>query len=204
MRAKPSEMHICAKKSSGFTLVELVIGIVVFSIAMTMIVAVIMPQAKRGIDPLWQARAITLAESLLNEVNAKAFDENSITLNGRQACNVTGNSCTESANLGSDGSEERSNFDDIDDFNGLSFSAAQISNSTNNTFSSTTDELFSGFEATIEVFYDANFDGINDDDLNNDGSLDSGMLVADQKLIKIVVFTPDGEAIPFAAYRTNF
>jgi len=51
---------------------------------------------------------------------------------------------------------------------------------------------------------DDNSDGINDDDLDQDGNLDSGVLVGNRKLIKVSVFTPDGAELPFASYRSNF
>lgn len=175
------------RNNAGFTLVELVLGIVVFSVAMVMILSVVMPQAKRGIDPIWQVRSITLAQSLLNEITSKAFDENSITASGRQACSP----CSSLAQLGSDG-EVRSNFDDIDDFTNLNLEGVEIADSSYNAYSSTTGDLFLGFQASIEVFYDANFDGIADTNIGN------------QKLIKIIVTTPDGEPIPFSTYRTNF
>lgn len=198
----PSVM-LRAHAQKGFTLIELVIGIVVFSVAMVMIVSVIMPQAKRGVDPIWQVRAVTLAQSLFNEVTSKAFDENVLTASGRQACNDTVD-CSNSSALGPDGSEVRANFDDIDDFNGLVLQGVDISNSTQQAFSSTTSDLFLGFQANIQVFYDDNYDGINDDDIDGDGLLDTGTLTGNQKIILINVITPDGESIQFSTYRNNF
>jgi len=189
-------------RSGGFTLVELIIGIVLFSVAMVTIVSVIIPQSKKGIDPLWQVRAVSLSQSLLSEMSAKAFDEKSLTSFGRQPCNYR-SACTLSGSMGPETGETRNNFDDIDDYHGLVLSGAQISNASNRALSSQTSDLFLGFEARISVFYDNNADGINDDDTNSDGALDSGTLSANQKLISIVVVTPGGEEIPFAAYRKN-
>lgn len=186
--------------ANGFTLIELVIGIVVFSVAMVMIVSVVMPQAKKGIDPIWQVRAITLAQSVLNEVSAKAFDELTITSAGREPCNP----CSTSSNIGADGAEIRNNYDDIDDYHGLILNGVEISDSIGQSFSNTTSDLFLGFSTTIKVFYDDNFDGINDDDTNSDGVLDTGTLVGSQKRIEVIVYTPAGEAIPFSTYRSNF
>lgn len=187
-------------KLKGFTLIELVIGIVVFSVAMVMFVSVIMPQTKKGIDPIWQVRAVTLAQSLFNEISSKAFDENTITANGYEPCDP----CSESSSLGQDGSENRDNYDDIDDYDGLILSGVDISNSIGQNFSNSTTDLFLGFTASVSVFYDDNYDGINDDDTNSDDVLDTGTLVGSQKRLEIIVFTPDGEAIPFSTYRNNF
>lgn len=180
--------------NQGFTLVELVIGIVLFSVAMVTIVSVIMPQAKRGIDPLWQVRGVSLAQSLLTEISSKAFDEASITSSGIKACNHDV-SCTESSELGPDPDETRDNFDDIDDYDELELViGAQIVNTSGATIDSDMADLFKGFEARISVFYDDNSDGIADG---------SGTFVGNQKLISIIVITPGGEEIPFAAYRKN-
>lgn len=189
-----------AKPQSGFTLIELIVGIVVFSVALVMLTSVIMPQTRKGIDPIWQVRALTLGQSLLNEISSKAFDENSITNNGRQACTA----CSNSNSLGADAGETRANFDDIDDYNGLILSGVDISNTTQATLSADTANLFLGFEAQIRVFYDANYDGVNDDDTDQDDTLDTGTLTANQKLLEVTIITPDGERIPFSTYRNNF
>jgi MSHA pilin protein MshD len=188
--------------SKGFTLIELVIGIVLFSIAMVTIVSVIMPQTKQAIDPLWQVRALTLGQSLLSEISSKAFDENSTITSGRQACNFT-SSCTLSGNLGADTGESRNNFDDIDDYDGLNLTGLEISNASESSLSADVSDLFLGFQAQISVVYDDNTDGINDDDLDNDSNLDTGTVAGNKKLITVIVITPGGEEIPFSSYRTN-
>lgn len=190
------------RNNGGFTLVELIIGIVIFSVAMVTIISVIMPQTKQGIDPLWQVRAVTLGQSLLAEISSKAFDERSITNSGRQACNNVV-SCSTSINLGRESDESRVNFDDIDDYNNLTLVGLEISNASETSLSANVSDLFLGFEAQISVFYDDNVDGINDDDLNGDGNLDTGTLIGNQKLITVIVITPGGEEIPFATYRKN-
>lgn len=191
------------QSQSGFTLIELIVGIVVFSVALVMLVSVIMPQTRKGIDPIWQVRAVTLGQSLLNEVSSKAFDENSITNRGRQACNA-GTACSDSSSLGPDLGESRNNFDDIDDFHGLVVNGSEIANASQTTLSAATATLFQGFQAQIVVFYDANYDGINDDDIDQDDSVDTGTLVGNQKRIEVTVITPEGERIVFSTYRNNF
>jgi MSHA pilin protein MshD len=185
--------------SKGFTLIELVIGIVLFSVAMVTIVSVVMPQVKKGIDPLWQVRAVSLAQSMLTEISSKAYDEASITASGRAPCDP----CTNSGDLGPESGESRNNFDDIDDYNGLNLSGVDISNASASALTSDVGDLFLGFEARIRVFYDQNSDGINDDDLDLDGNLDTGTVSGDQKLISVIVITPGGEEIPFASFRKN-
>lgn len=198
----PVNIKSRAQHALGFTLVELVIGIMLFSIAMVTIVSVIMPQTKQAIDPLWQVRAVTLGQSLLSEVSSKAFDEESTISSGRQACNFL-SSCTLSGSLGAEIGESRNNFDDIDDYHGLNLLGIEISNASESNLSADVSDLFLGFQAQISVVYDDNADGINDDDTDNDGNLDTGTFVGNQKLITIIIITPGGEEIPFSSYRTN-
>jgi len=50
------------QQSQGFTLVELIVGIVLFSVSLVTVVSVIMPQTRKAIDPIWQVRGVTLAQ----------------------------------------------------------------------------------------------------------------------------------------------
>lgn len=200
---KRHSFYISRACASGFTLVELIIGITLVGVALITLVSFVSPLNRQGVDPLWQVRATTLAQSLLNEISSKAFDENSITANGRAACNNIV-SCTRADSLGIDSLESRRNFDDIDDFNNLVLSGADIINSPELTLSQDVVDLFLGFRAQVTVFYDDNEDGINDADPNNDGVLENGAYVGNKKLVRVIVFTPDDQALTFSTYRTNF
>jgi len=54
------------------------------------------------------------------------------------------------------------------------------------------------------VVYDQNLDGINDDDLNQDGILDTGTYVANKKLVTVTITTPGGERITITSIKGNF
>ncbi|MGQ8366064.1 type IV pilus modification PilV family protein [Glaciecola sp. 1036] len=194
-------LNLC-NKHKGFTLVEMIVGMVIFAVSMVVLVSVFMPQAKRGIDPIWQTRAVMLGQSLLNEINAKAFDHNSDFLGSNQRCNE-GTSCTTSGALGADG-EARSDFNDIDDYNNLTLNASDIVGILGESIEFQGRDVYTGFQAQVQVFYDANQDGVNDDDINGDGVLDSGALVANRKLIRVTIITPDDERILFSSYRDNY
>ncbi|MDM7859137.1 prepilin-type N-terminal cleavage/methylation domain-containing protein [Alteromonas sp. ASW11-36] len=188
---------------NGFTLIELIAGIVVFAVSLTIVTGLVASQSRQSIDPIWQVKGIELGQSLLNEINAKAFDENSDRAGGNDRCNelVT---CSVSANLGVDSGEVRESFDDVDDFHGLDATGDAIKNSLGETIAGPDGNFYQGFRARVSVFYDDNADGINDDDLNQDGTLDTGVLVGNQKLIRIVITTPGGDDISFSSFRTNF
>tara|TARA_R110001606_G_scaffold380399_1_gene540911 strand:+ start:376 stop:933 length:558 start_codon:yes stop_codon:yes gene_type:complete len=183
-----------ANKSNGFTLIELVIGIIVFSIALTMFTSLIVPQAIRSVDPIFQVRASELGQSLINEIAGKSFDEKSDRTGRSVLCTRTDVPiCTASNSLG-DEDESRRNFNDVDDYNG--FTMPDI----NGEFTNALEEpmllsgvnLYAGFNVSVSVFYDSNFDGLDDGAIGN------------SKLIIVTVTTPNDEKIIFSTFRSNY
>lgn len=129
-----------SRYSAGFTLIELVVGIVVFTISLSIILTLIVPQAAQTAEPLRQVKAAKLGQSLMNEVLSRSYDENSDRSPPFQTCTEKGN-CTTSL-----GAEEgsRNKFDDVDDYNGVSVSDAG--------------GIYSGYGYTIAVVYDNSID----------------------------------------------
>nr|WP_136251354.1 prepilin-type N-terminal cleavage/methylation domain-containing protein [Ningiella ruwaisensis] len=198
-----ARLTLTKRHQCGFTLIELIIGILLFAIAMVALANVFIPQLKRGIDPIWQTRAVTLAQSLSNEIHAKAFDENAYSLAESQACGLSV-ACTTSGALGPDIGENRSSFDDVDDFHGFSTSGSDIASSLGTSASFAGVDVYEGFSAHVSVFYDDNADGVNDDDADQDGNLDSATLIGTKKLIQIRIDTPAGESLWFSMFRENY
>lgn len=62
---------------SGFTLIELIIFIVVVGIATTGLFAAINQHNLSSVDPIYQVRALELAQAQLDEIIGKRYDENS-------------------------------------------------------------------------------------------------------------------------------
>lgn len=198
-------------REEGFTLIELVVGIVIFAIAMVVVISFLLPQVKQGIDPIWQSRAASLGQSLMNEILAKSFDQNSNQVGGINRCNESIGApvpvlvpCTLSSELGPDAGEDRGTFNDVDDYHGFNASGADILNSLSLTTSVNGVNIYADFRAQVSVFYDQNVDGVNDDDLNQDGSLDSGTLVANKKLVTVIITTPSGDLITFSSLSGNY
>ncbi|MFT6896116.1 MAG: MSHA pilin protein MshD [Paraglaciecola sp.] len=178
------------KSASGFTLIELVIGMVVFAIALSFFSSLILPQITRSVEPIFLVRATELAQSLLNEISGRAFDEQSSRNGSPLRCGESGAEvCTEPDNLGFDSGESRATFNDVDDYHGLNETGGGIlsaggGNDSNN--------LYQGYTANVSVVYDQNMDG------HNDGT------VGNSKLITVTVSTPNDEDLVFATYRSNF
>lgn len=206
--AKPkSPCHWRPGTQSGFTLVELIIGIIVFGIAMTFVTSLVVPLASRSADPIMQVRASELASSFLDEISAKAFDENSTSSvrcnddlnNDGDLQDMSEVACTVSGNLGPDTGESRlvglSNFDDVDDYHGLHQGVGAtdpvIRNSLGEPLSIGGENVYNGFSVAISVVYDGNYDGAAD---NNQTA----------KRITVVVTTPFQESLVFSTYRSNY
>jgi len=181
-------LSVKGHKQCGFTLIELVIGIVVFAIAMSLMLTLLFPQAKRSIDPIFQLRATELANTLINEIQGKAFDENSSPSLGLSFCDqdpfVT--PCT--TNLSAE-EITRDLWDDVDDYNGFDIDGESLF-----TGSQYSDD-YANFSLQITVIYDGNYDGIDD-----------GTALAQRgaKLITVSVTTPNDETIDFSIYRGNY
>lgn len=96
------------KRQRGVSLIELIVFIVVVSIALAALISVYVQSASHNVDPIIQMRLLESAQSRLDEVIALKYDEETPT-GGVPACNSTaGAVCTNAP----DG-----NMNDVDDFN---------------------------------------------------------------------------------------
>lgn len=189
------------RAQNGFTLVELIMGLVVLSIVLALVTTLIGPQARRSIDPIMQVRATELAQSILNEMSARSFDELSDRTNGVIRCNDDFNPANGSLNdpqenpcsaiLGAEAGESREDFDDIDDYIVNNQSGGDILNSLGEQIIVDGENIYAGFSIGIAVTYDGNYDGVSDN-------------LQNAKLITVVVTTPSGDTLPFSTYRSNF
>ena len=96
----------------GATLVELVMTIVIISIAVAGVVGAFALISGRSADPLNETRAVALAQLYVDEILAKKYDE--------QTPQGGVPRYTGTCNIGPDGTEVRGSFDDVDDYDGVS------------------------------------------------------------------------------------
>jgi len=92
----------------GMTLVELVMTIVIISVAIAGVIGAFSLAAGRSSDVLSQVRAIELAQLYADEIMARRYDEST----GSGGTPVYAGSC----NIGADAGESRATFDDVDDY----------------------------------------------------------------------------------------
>lgn len=97
---------------SGVSLVEMIVFIVVVSIALLALVGVYNQATINNADPIIRVRALEAAQSKLDEILALKYDENTPT-GGIPACN-SGVPTSVACNNATD-----TNMNDVDDYNGL-------------------------------------------------------------------------------------
>lgn len=169
------------KQEDGFTLIELIAGIVVIAIVTLVVTAGLGQLFRQSVDPWQQIRATEVGQSLMNEIMARRFDENSNVGNQYVRCSEGSGSCTTPAPCPSDGSTpnaeeaQRKQFDDVDDYNGLKLTGAQLSGSSPN--------RYNGFEALVCVA---------EKEANK------------FKIITVTVTTPQDESIEFSSVKGNW
>ena len=103
-------------KHKGMTLVEMVISIVLISIAITAVLSAFSTSMGRSSDPLWKSKSLKLAQLYLDEILSKKYDS-STPLGGIPATT----SCSVASSVGN-----RATFDDVGDFNGVNDSPPEL------------------------------------------------------------------------------
>jgi len=176
--------HVNAKITAGFTLIEVIVGIVVLSISFSVLTTLIYPLANQSAEKVHQVRAAELGQSMINEILGRSFDENSDMSGGLTRCGEASVSCTA---IGADSGETRASYDDVDDYDAIDFSDT-IRNSLGEDISA----LYVGFSMNVDVINDANYDASGTG--NNSTA----------KLITITVRTPQDFDFVFSVYKVNF
>lgn len=179
-------MPIPAKRPTrGFSLVELVVFIVVISLALAGVLAGINYAVRHSADPMVNIRAVELGQAYLEEILGKRYDERSAE-GGTPRCGQTNPpapACTGAGSLGPDAGEAgRSAYDDVDDYNGLNDSPPR-------------DPLgavragYEGYGVTVTVAY---------------AGIELGLDQGAAKRITVDVASPLGQHFVFSAYRSDF
>jgi MSHA pilin protein MshD len=173
------------KFSRGVTLIELIVGIVVLAISLSIITSVLGPLFIKSADPWHQVRAAELGQSLMNEILGKSFDENSNRSGSLMRCGESGINC--SPTLGPE-EADRTLYDDVDDYNGMGVSGDLV---LSNILNESIADNYRNYRVEVEVGY-------------AHGDFDPEMPINTVKKITVRVFTPTGAQIDFAAYKGNW
>ncbi|MCR9260023.1 MAG: prepilin-type N-terminal cleavage/methylation domain-containing protein [Pseudomonadaceae bacterium] len=167
--------------SHGFTLVETIVAMLIISIAALAMASALGFAFSRSSDGLLEAKVVYIAQSYLEEIQARRYDE-ATPSGGTPPCQTLA-PCSA---LGPD-SESRQNFDDVDDYDGLLDSPPR--DSLNQIMSE-----FTGFSVAVAVDY---ADAAQIAAWNLDAATDA-------KVVSVTVTTPDGQTRPFVMIRGNY
>ena len=101
----------------GVTLVELIISIVVISVALTAILSVMNLTTARSADPLLVQQANGIAQSYLDEILLRPFcDPNDFSTDCFADCNTNACAACSGSTMEGGGPETRATFDDVCDY----------------------------------------------------------------------------------------
>jgi MSHA pilin protein MshD len=184
-------------RGSGVTLIEMIVVIVILSIALTAITNLLGINTQKGAGTGLETKAIELAESLAGEIRSKRYDENS-PVSGVPPCDgVSGASaCTASASLGLEAGETASpytrvNFDDVDDYDGVDEGSGSATGHDLLDVAGNQRSGYQNFRVQIAVSYSGNV------------APRSGE-VTDSKKVQLTITQPNGEALDFTFHVGNY
>lgn len=195
---------VLTQRQRGLTLVELVAVIVILSVSLAGVVAGISAGISRSADTLLQTRAVALAQSYLDEILARRFDD-AAGPRGVPPCASTGIVCSADGALGAEGAEgsDRTVFNDVDDYNGLDegFSRPDpLRDAEGNPR-----QGYDNFRVQVAVRYLQ--PGVGEPEANLVTTAAAGYVLnpQDAKLITVTVSHPSqAEGWQFSVYKANF
>jgi len=146
-------------RERGATLIELVIAIVVIAIAASAVLGVLSRSVGRSADAMVLAQAVSVAEAYLEEISLKSYADPD----------------------GVDGEALRTDFDDVDDYNGL------VDNGARDQFGAALASL-SAYTVTVTVATSAAL---------------AGVPVADAERVDVQVTHPGNVTVRLSGYKTR-
>ncbi|MCL9780533.1 prepilin-type N-terminal cleavage/methylation domain-containing protein [Vibrio sp. S4M6] len=179
---------------SGFTLIESIIVMVIIAIAMISLTTLLFPQISRSADPNYQVRASALGQSLMSQILARGFDQESDFDGDVIRCSSTdvgapncSGSTGSSLTLGSDTGEVAPNYNDVDDYIGCWEPGGAGSCNDLDLIVQSSSSTYKNFNVVITVAYD------------NTNFTDWSM-----KLITLTITASNQTPITFRAFRGNY
>lgn len=192
---------------AGFTLIEMIISLVIFAMAMVVLSRFLFPQIALSAEPHYQARAAALANAMMNEILARKFDANSDD-NGEQIrCDDTqdlqGKPLTEPnpCAITLVANTEQQQLTTVDDYIGCwqgksascqAGNGRPLSNALGNSIAAD----YRHFTVTVAIFYDNN--------LTNNPNPTTAVAPHNYKRINMVVDSGRYGRYSFSAYRGNY
>lgn len=186
----------------GYTLVELVIGIVVFGTAMVLLSTTLFPMFAQSANPHFEARAAALGQAVMNQILARQFDKHSDPNGSRWRCGEDYAAVTALGIVApdpipscSDNAPAASGFNTVEDYIGcwgVSDACTQGYRGALSELTGGSVDDYPGFTVNVDVTYDP------------DAFPDSTGNAKRYKRIDLTVDTGRFGRFDFTAYRSNF
>ena len=211
-------MRISFNKQAGISFIELIIFIVILSTALTAITLIYINATRSSADPMVRIRAVELAQSTMEEILLKRYDE-ATPVGGGCVDNMTNTRCSSQpdaianviGNFGPDGETSRATYDDVDDYHNLLYcgdnATATASACPSLTCTDMLDESgtdisaeYAGFSVCIKVSFAGGIGAAAE--INPGTGVD--VLTNDAKRIDVIVTDPVKSQIFLSGYKLNF
>lgn len=203
---------------TGISLIELIIFILILSVALTGITLIYINTTRYSADPLVRIRSIELAQSTLEEILLKSYDHSTPVgggcvrfPSGSSRCPVSNSDATSQtvATFGAEATEaNRTLFNDVDDYHNIAYCGTGGTADTSCTSACIPmiDESgndiateYNGFAICIRVAFASGAE------INNVApGTGSDVFTNDAKRIDVIVTDPLNSIIDLSAYRLNF
>ncbi|EGX6964145.1 TPA: type II secretion system protein [Vibrio alginolyticus] len=193
------------KKSSGMTLIEMIIAIVLMGIAMVAFTSFLVPQIRDSAIPHYQTRAAALGQGFMSQILSRGFDENSDFDGGLVRCGETvlgGKDC--STSLGADSDESNpASFNDVDDYIGCWYTKSTKAkcNSTplyelSNVLGTSMESDYKNFRVEVKVQYvESDGTGVNNPSLEE---------ITAYKRVTMTIYAGQTQPLTLSAIRGNY
>lgn len=174
----------------GISLIELIMFIVIISVAVVGILLVMNVSTRASADPIVHKQALAIAESLLEEVELMPFtycDPDDASAVSAQSAVVGGIGCATTVEaMGPEAGETRGSatnpFDNVNDYAGFSMAAGAVTDITGGA-------AVGGYSAAVAVA---------------EAALGATVPATESLRITVTVTGPDGVAVTLDGYRTRY
>ncbi|ELA8132384.1 type II secretion system protein [Vibrio parahaemolyticus] len=198
------------KKSSGMTLIEMIIAIVLMGIAMVAFTSFLVPQIRDSAIPHYQTRAAALGQGFMSQILSRGFDQWSDFDGGTVRCGEPKdnphpdnplNLCSSTLGVDTDYGEDASNpssFNDVDDYIGCwstSTTASQCDGfprgNISDVLGADSTEQYKNFRLEVSVAYDDLTDKAPDE-------------ITEYKKVTLRIFAGNTQPLTLTAIKGNY
>ncbi|MBT0114497.1 type II secretion system protein [Vibrio alginolyticus] len=203
------------KKSSGMTLIEMIIAIVLMGIAMVAFTSFLVPQIRDSAIPHYQTRAAALGQGFMSQILSRGFDQWSDFDGGTVRCGEPKDSphldnplnlCSSTLGVDTDYGEDASNpssFNDVDDYIGCWYTQGTKANCNStplyelsNVLGTSMANDYKNFRVEVKVQYvESDGAGVNNPSLED---------ITAHKRVTMTIYAGQTQPLTLSAIRGNY